>query len=638
LSFENDVAQLKPGLAQGAAGQRRFAAIAHAGLDAVHETARTLAAVGLVGELLVVFFGVVSRSLFSYSFVWGGDLSQIALAIIAFVGGAVAYREMHHTCVSVVKDALPAGVREAATVATDWIVFFASAVACYTSLDMVGQRWGDLMPSLQVSTAWTVLPLSVGMALIALYSLERLAAAKSRRVVAVGGIVIGTFFVALVATGAAPFFANNLTASLVVMLLVFFATVLLGLPVSFAMIVATLLYLRGTGAAELTAVPLNMIDGSTSNFILLALPFFIFAGMIMEKGGISLRLIRFAMMLVGHLRGGLLQVMVVTIYLVSGISGSKAADVAAVGLVMREELKKRNYPPEEGAAVLAASAAMAETIPPSIGMLVLGSVTPISIGTLFIAGLLPAMTIAICLMLLIYLKALREPPKVPVAAAPTGRAATAAGALLPLTMPIMMVVGIRFGIATPTEVSAFAVAYGVVLAAGIYREMKFRQVWRVAMECAVTAGMVLFVISAAGSFAWVLTAADLAHGLMAAIHAGGGGRAVFLLESIFILIVLGSLLEGLPAIIILAPLLLPIALQQGIDPVQYGILLLLSMGVGAFMPPLGVGFYVACAVADSKMEGAARRMIPYLIVLVLAVILIAFFPEITLVLPRLFAG
>jgi TRAP-type C4-dicarboxylate transport system permease large subunit len=125
---------------------------------------------------------------------------------------------------------------------------------------------------------------------------------------------------------------------------------------------------------------------------------------------------------------------------------------------------------------------------------------------------------------------------------------------------------------------------------------------------------------------------------MAAIHAGGGGRAVFLLESIFILIVLGSLLEGLPAIIILAPLLLPIALQQGIDPVQYGILLLLSMGVGAFMPPLGVGFYVACAVADSKMEGAARRMIPYLIVLVLAVILIAFFPEITLVLPRLFAG
>jgi tripartite ATP-independent transporter DctM subunit len=271
-------------------------------------------------------------------------------------------------------------------------------------------------------------------------------------------------------------------------------------------------------------------------------------------------------------------------------------------------------------------------------MLVLGSVTPISIGTLFIAGLLPAMTIAICLMLLIYLKALREPPKVPVAAAPTGRAATAAGALLPLTMPIMMVVGIRFGIATPTEVSAFAVAYGVVLAAGIYREMKFRQVWRVAMECAVTAGMVLFVISAAGSFAWVLTAADLAHGLMAAIHAGGGGRAVFLLESIFILIVLGSLLEGLPAIIILAPLLLPIALQQGIDPVQYGILLLLSMGVGAFMPPLGVGFYVACAVADSKMEGAARRMIPYLIVLVLAVILIAFFPEITLVLPRLFAG
>ena len=175
---------------------------------------------------------------------------------------------------------------------------------------------------------------------------------------------------------------------------------LLGLPVSFAMLLSTLIYLALTGAAPAIAVPQNMIDG-TGNFILLALPFFIFAGLIMERGGISLRLVRFAMALVGNMRGALLQVMVVTIYLVSGISGSKIADVAAVGSVMRSEMRRNGYPPEEGAAVLAASAAMAETIPPSIAMLVLGSVTPISIGTLFVAGLLPAALIAVCLMALI---------------------------------------------------------------------------------------------------------------------------------------------------------------------------------------------------------------------------------------------
>ena len=167
------------------------------------------------------------------------------------------------------------------------------------------------------------------------------------------------------------------------------------------MLLGSLTFLLITGVAPLIAAAQNTVDG-TSNFILLTLPFFIWAGLIMEKGGISLRLVRFAMTLVGHLRGGLLQVVVVTIYIVSGISGSKIADVVAVGSVLRRELKRQGYKPEQGAAVLAASAAMSETIPPSLAMLVLGSVTPISIGTLFIAGLLPAAVIALFLMMLNY--------------------------------------------------------------------------------------------------------------------------------------------------------------------------------------------------------------------------------------------
>jgi tripartite ATP-independent transporter DctM subunit len=300
--------------------------------------------------------------------------------------------------------------------------------------------------------------------------------------------------------------------------------------------------------------------------------------------------------------------------------------------VMRDELRKRRYRPEEGAAVLAASAAMAETIPPSIAMLVLGSVTPVSIGTLFIAGLLPAAVIALCLMALIYLlssrrEAVEEPP------AETSWRPALLGALLPMAMPVAMIVGIRFGIATPTEVSSFAVLYGIGLATIVYREIGFRDLIHHAGICAAMSGVVLFVIAAAASFAWVLSAANLPQQLVAILH--GSRPATFMLGSIALLIIIGSLLEGLPAIIILAPMLMPIAASAGFDAVQYAIVLILAMGIGAFMPPIGIGFYVAASVAGSSLESAARAMLPYLIVLVLAVILIAFVPQITLAVPQM---
>jgi tripartite ATP-independent transporter DctM subunit len=379
-----------------------------------------------------------------------------------------------------------------------------------------------------------------------------------------------------------------------------------------------------------------MVDG-TGNFILLALPFFIFAGLIMERGGISLRLVRFAMAVIGNVRGGLLQVVVVTIFLVSGVSGSKVADVAAVGPVVRRELKRQGYPEAEGAAVLAASAAMGETIPPSIAMLVLGSVTPISIGTLFIAGILPAVVIALCLMVLIYVLARRGPARSG-GGIEGGRLNAIPGAILPLIMPVAMVLSIKFGIATPTEASSVAVVYGVVLSALVYRAMPMRTLLSLAGDCANSAGMVLFVLSSASAFAWVLTAANLPQALVLVLGAMGGGQWAFMAGSVVLLIVIGSLLEGLPALIILAPLLLPIAVHMGVNAVQYGIVLILAMGVGAFIPPIGVGFYVSAAVAGAELEPAAKTMIPYAIVLILAVLLIAFVPEITLLLPHLSEG
>jgi tripartite ATP-independent transporter DctM subunit len=413
--------------------------------------------------------------------------------------------------------------------------------------------------------------------------------------------------------------------------------VLLGLPVSFSMLLGALFFLQVTDSAPLIAAAQNTVDG-TSHFVLLTLPFFIWAGLIMERGGISVRLVRLATALVGHLRGGLLQVVVVTIYLVSGISGSKAADVVAVGSVLRGELRRQGYRPEEGAAVLSAAGAMSETIPPSIAMLVLGSVAPISIGTLFIAGLLPAAVIALFLMVSIWLLAWhRGTPRAPRAS--LGEFVHAAGgAVLPLVMPAVMIIGIKFGYATPTEVSAVAVLYGLALSVMVYRTIGLRSFFAIAIDCGLLAGMVLFIIAAAGSFAWTLTAANLPSVLVKTLHLMGDSPALFLIGSMVLLIVVGSLLEGLPALIILGPLLLPIANQLGIDSIHYSMVILLAMGIGIFIPPIGICFYIACAVAGSDIETSAKTMLPYLAVLILGVLTVAFVPWFTHVVPDLVGG
>ncbi len=599
----------------------------------VAKIATFVAAASLLVELVVILISITGRTIVGHGPLWADEASRLALSAIAFIGGAASYRGAHHTAVRLILDRLSEAARQGILASIEWLVLIVTAVAGWHSVSLLAATWDNLTPMLEISVGWIALPVTIGLFLTALFALERVFTAYALRTVLLSGVVMAALTGLSVLEAGAGIFTHNPNFSLTAMIVLFFSAIMLGMPVSYAMILATLSYLELTDGAPLVAVPQAMVDG-TGNFILLALPFFIFAGLIMERGGISLRLVRFAMALIGQARGGLLQVVVITIFLVSGVSGSKVADVAAVGPVVRRELRKQGYKASEGAAVLAASAAMSETIPPSIAMLVLGSVTPISIGTLFIAGLLPAVVIALCLMVLIYVLARRGPPKPPVEI--TGSKLSAIpGAILPLIMPIALVITIKTGVATPTEASSLAVVYGVVLSSFIYRAMPIRTVLGLAGECASSAGMVLFVLSSASAFAWVLTAANLPQALVEVLGAMGGGSMAFMAGSVLLLIIIGSLLEGLPALIILAPLLLPIAVGMGIDAVQYGIVLILAMGVGAFIPPIGVGFYVSAAVAGADIESAARTMLPYAIVLILAVLLIAFVPEITLVVPRL---
>ena len=612
----------------------RAAVFVKAVLNKIDLATRVVLVTALLAELAVVLTDVTIRFVATESLLWTDEASKLSLETLAFLGGALSYRARHHTAINFVIQFFSETARQCIAVAVDALILCVALVTVTVSYDLLEITSTSLTPILQISSAWIVLPFNIGMTLVALFSAERLMFYHPPRITlaVVPGVVAVVAIIVVI--GYLPIPKPGSQTMLAVMLVLFLVAVLLGLPVAFSLLLGSIFFMQITDAAPLIAAAQNTVDG-TSHFILLTLPFFIWAGLIMEKGGISKRLVRFAMALVGHMRGGLLQVMVITIYLVAGISGSKAADVVAVGSVLRGELKRQNYPPEEGAAVLSAAGAMSETIPPSIAMLVLGSVTPISIGTLFIAGLLPAAVIALFLMIAIYIFAWRRnTPRAPRASASELLKSTG-GAILPLIMPTIMVVGIKFGFATPTEVSAVAVLYGLVLAIAVYRAITLRNFLTIAVDCALLAGMVLFIIAAAGSFAWTLTAANLPSAMIKALHLLGDSPALFLIGSMILLIVVGSLLEGLPALIILGPLLLPIANTLGIDSIHYAMVILLAMGIGIFIPPIGICFYISCAVVGSDVEAASKAMMPYLAVLILGVLAVAFVPWFTHAIPDL---
>jgi tripartite ATP-independent transporter DctM subunit len=607
---------------------RRYWSIA-AILDAVVDL---VVGVALIGELLVVIADVLGRAFFATSLLWTDEVSGLALSVIAFVGGAIAYRREQHVFIRTIVDRLPERPRRACYAFVDWVVLGIAAICFQASLGLLSARWGELTPILEMRGTWLALPLTIGMVVLAAYALIRLCEQPLQATIAGGVaaagclaavIIIHMFWLGELSTGAA------VSVALTVVLV----TALLGLPIGFALILGTILFLYTGGLVSLVALPQNMVDG-VSRFVLLALPFFILTGFIMESGGISRRLVMFVASLVGRLRGGLLQVTVVSMYLVSGISGSKAADVAAVGLVMRDMLEKEGYDSAEAAAVLAASAAMGECVPPSIAMLVLGSVTSLSVGALFAAGLIPAAVIALCLMLLIFFRAARMSARPSAAVGLRRFARLAAGAIIPASMPILLFGGIFTGFATPTEISAFAVAYGLIISVLLYRELPLSGLAAVIATSSTVSAMVLFTLAAAQSFSWVLAAAEIPQMLTQLVAASHGNTALFMVISIVGLVVLGSLLEGLPALLILAPLLLPMAPSLGISQLHYGIVLLIAMGIGAFLPPLGVGFYIACAVARAPMDRSSRIMVPYVVVLLLGLLLVGFVPWLTLVFPR----
>jgi C4-dicarboxylate transporter DctM subunit len=419
----------------------------------------------------------------------------------------------------------------------------------------------------------------------------------------------------------------------IALIVVFVALVAAAVPIAFALGGTAALTLLVEGNAPLLLVPQQITSGMDS-FPMLAVPLFILAGLIMDISGIARRLIALAHALVGRLPGGLGQVVVLGELFFSFESGSTSAKAAAIGGIMIPQLSANGYTRARATAIVAAACATGIMIPPNIVFIVYGVVANVSIGRLFLAGVVPALVAALALMVLIGSQAKRQ--GWPRGTWPGWRATahTAARAFLPLLLVVVVLGGIRYGLFTATEAAAIAVAYALGLAA-MYRSITWRQLFGALCETAMLTGAVLVIVGAAKVLAWELATLQAPQAFATAVTSLGGGRTWFLLMTIAVFLPLGAILEGVPAIVMLAPILVPVARRIGIDPIHYGVLIAATQGISVFTPPVGVSLLVACSVGRVAPGAVARPLWAYLGLLLAIVFVIAFVPELSLFLPRL---
>ena len=417
--------------------------------------------------------------------------------------------------------------------------------------------------------------------------------------------------------------------------LVFLALLVIGVPVAVAVGAAGYIGALLAAPAPL-ATSVQTILHQVDSFVLLSLPLFILAGALMETGGIARRLVALAVALVGWIRGGLGMAVITAEYIFSGISGSTVADVSAVAATTIPGMVRAGYSKELAVAVVSAASAMGILVPPCILMIVIGSVASLSVAALFTAGFLPAVVLALALMVYVWWKA----GQIGIAAEPVPSAAGLARAfwhaLIPLGMPVIIFGGILGGIMTPTEASVLAVLYAAIVGLFIYREIKWRDLPEIVVKSAMVTGAVGLLLGTAGLVSWFLTVQQLPDKLIRVMTIVPGSSLVFLFTTAVIFIFFGAVIEGLPAVVILLPSLLPVTKGLGIDPIHYAIVIVAAVGIGLFLPPIGVGLFIACGIADLSVDRATPAMMPFVAVLSVGLAVVILLPWITLVLPRLF--
>ena len=578
----------------------------------------------VVVEVALLFYGVVSRYVFNAPMVWVGGLSDFLFLWLSALGAVVALRRGEHMRLSGLMRFTSDRAARRLDLTLILLVIGVSLLLLQPALGYMNLQAFITDPGVGVSDAWRVLALPVALGLFVLYGVKQIVTIATARDVLVLLPPVALAFGLLSVGGGylAPLGNWNLALYFLILLPML---VVIGTPIAFAFILATICYLTNVSAMPASIV-IGRMDAGMSDDILLAVPLFVFLGALIEITGIARVLVDFLLSLVGHLRGGVSYVLIGGMYLISGISGSKAADMAAVSPVLRPAATARGEDPGEFVALMAAAGAMAETIPPSLVLITIGSVTGVSISALFAGGLIPAAVGAVALGVLVSWRVRRRVVEVgePATAGQRGRAF--AIAIPALVLPLVIRFAVVEGIATATEVATIGVVYSLIVGVCVYRCFQWRRVYPALVETASLSGAIMLIIGCATAMSWALTQSGVSAALASAAQAVPGGHFGFLLVSILMFVVLGSFLEGIPAMVLFAPLLFPIAQSLGINEVHYAMVAVLAMGVGLFAPPFGVGFYAACAIGKASPDVAMKRIWPYLGALLFAVVIVALVP------------
>jgi tripartite ATP-independent transporter DctM subunit len=607
-------------VASRGAGLRRAAALVD---RAIGIGCEAIGAVLVLAEVVILFSGVVSRYLLDSPLFWTDELANFLFLWLSMLGVVVALRRDGHMRLTTVANWVPAHwANWFAAVASLVVIAFVLEILMPAAQYLDQERYVELI-SLHISDGYRVVALLVGTGLAAVIALLRLLETTTLRTFALALLTVAGIAV-LLWVGQPLLHAMGFGSLVVFFVVLVAACVGIGVPIGFAFGIATLSYLALTSTMPLSVV-VNRMDEGMSNLLLLSVPMFVFLGLLMEMTGIARVMVAFLAALVGHVRGGLSYVLLGAMYLVSGISGSKAADMAAVAPVLFPEMQRRGSHPGELAALLASSSAMSETIPPSLVLITVGSVTNVSISALFTGGLLPAAVAAISLVVVSWYRS---------------RHIDAGGARAPirqilrtfviavpgLTLPFVIRAAVIDGIATATEVSTVGVVYTAALGLLVYRKFDWRRIYPLLVETLSLTGAVMLIIGTATAMAWALTQSGFSQWLVQTMASVPGGAYGFLAITAVTFIILGSVLEGIPAIVLFGPLLFPVAKAMGVNEVHYALVIILAMGIGLFAPPFGVGFYGACAIGRVSPDDALGRIWPYLGGLAVALAIVVAFP------------
>jgi tripartite ATP-independent transporter DctM subunit len=635
-----------PGAVPGAVGETLPEALSHnptqasaPGFSVNHSSGRWLAwlmrmteyvaGVVLAVDVLVVFVSVVFRYFLHEPFDWAEEIARALMIVLVFFGAATVLARSQHVGVDLFRGLLPARWQPALIQFASWIIVAVSASLCVSSVGLLIDSWSSTTPIGLPQWIYTF-PVVIGSLFMTLFGIAN--AVNGPRRVVWTTLAIGIAMVVAV-TGWNMLMPGMAIKPWMLLTIGFVGGLLLGVPIAFVLGLSSLVFFMADPSLPMLVYSQQVMAG-TDHYVLLAIPFFVLAGLLMEANGMSSRLIELLLRMFGRVRGGLGLITITATAFFSGVSGSKLADIAAVGGIIMPAVRKTKQDPNETAGLLACTAVMAETIPPCINMIIMGFVANISIAGLFMAGLVPAAVLALSLAAVtIYVGTRINPDEAFDVRTPMFR--LLGGAMVALVMVAMIGKGVTSGVATSTEVSAFAVVYALVVGWMAFRELTVKSVAQLFVRSASMAGGILFIVAAASSVSFALTIQQIPQYLSTFMigFAASYGSTMFVLLSVLIMIIFGAVLEGAPALIIFGPLLTPIASQLGVNPLHFGTVMVIAMGLGLFAPPIGLGLFATCAITGTELKNVWRPMMKYLAVLFVTLIVLVLVPQFSLWLP-----